>query len=86
MYVYASRMATKTISIDLVAYERLMRAKRGARDSFSQVIRRARWEDDGKTCQSLLDVLSGLAAADDAVLERLEVAQREDSPPDHPWA
>ena len=36
-------MATKTISLELDAYEKLRRAKRGPRESFSSVVRRARW-------------------------------------------
>lgn len=37
-------MATKTISLELDAYEKLRRAKRGG-ESFSAVVRRARIED-----------------------------------------
>ncbi|WP_269522676.1 antitoxin VapB family protein [Coraliomargarita parva] len=36
-------MATKTISLELDAYERLKRAKRG-KESFSAVVRRARFD------------------------------------------
>jgi hypothetical protein len=38
-------MAVKTISLELDAYERLRRAKRSERESFSAVVRRARWDD-----------------------------------------
>jgi predicted CopG family antitoxin len=38
-------MATKTITLELDAYERLKSAKRGARESFSSVVRRARWDE-----------------------------------------
>lgn len=38
-------MATKTISLELDAYDRLKRAKRSPRESFSEVVRRARWDD-----------------------------------------
>ncbi|MEM7144189.1 MAG: antitoxin VapB family protein [Verrucomicrobiota bacterium] len=41
-------MATKTISLELDAYERLRRAKRSPRESFSEVVRRAQW--DGGAC------------------------------------
>ena len=34
-------MATKTISLELDAYERLRQAKRSPRESFSEVVRRA---------------------------------------------
>lgn len=38
-------MATKTITLELDAYEKLKRAKRVPRESFSSVVRRARWEE-----------------------------------------
>ncbi len=79
-------MATKTISIDLEAYERLSRARLSPKDSFSRVIKRAKWEMPAKTCGDLLQSLSTLPTADDPVLERLERAQAEDQAPDHPWA
>ena len=78
-------MATKTISIDLVAYERLKNARIGPKDSFSQVIRRARWQQEAKTCSGLLAALEGLPAANEAVIQHLESAQQEDLPPDSSW-
>ena len=41
-------MATKTISLELDAYEKLRRAKRGG-ESFSAVVRRARFEETGES-------------------------------------
>lgn len=79
-------MATKTISIDLVAYDRLKAAQTDPRDSFSQIIRRAVWEDGKKTCGSLLSALGSMPAADEDVIRFLEKAQSLDSPPDNPWA
>jgi len=79
-------MATKTISIDMEAYRRLTRARLSPKDSFSQVIRRARWDDPVRTCGSLLAALPDLPVADEAVLARLEAAQRTDAPPDNPWS
>lgn len=79
-------MSTKTISIDLEAYERLSRARISPKDSFSRVIKRAKWETPAKTCGDLLQSLAGMPTADDDVLERLERAQAEDTSPDHPWA
>jgi hypothetical protein len=38
-------MATKTISLEMDAYERLRSAKRNERESFSSVVRRAHWND-----------------------------------------
>lgn len=40
-------MATKTISLELDAYEKLRRAKHGG-ESFSAVVRRARFVEEGK--------------------------------------
>lgn len=79
-------MATKTISIDLEAYERLSRARLSPKDSFSRVIKRAKWEMPAKTCGDLLESLASLPTADDEVLDRLERAQAEDEAPDQPWA
>lgn len=79
-------MATKTISIDLEAYNRLRAARMTASDSFSRVIKRAKWDVQAKTCGDLLSALAGMQVASDDVLEHLERAQAEDEAPDHPWA
>lgn len=79
-------VATKTISVDLIAYERLAAARIDPKESFSQVIRRASWEVSAKTCGALLADLPRLPTADEAVLDRLTEAQLHDSPPDDPWA
>jgi hypothetical protein len=50
-------MATKTISLELNAYEKLRRARRDPRESFSSVVRRARWEDQPATGPRLLEDL-----------------------------
>lgn len=77
-------MATKTISIDLEAYEALSRARRSPRDSFSQVIKRARWAEKKRTCGDLLAALDDMPMVDEEILEHLERAQREDAAPDDP--
>lgn len=53
-------MATKTISLELDAYEALRRAKRSERESFSSVVRRAKWADAPPAAG---DVLKSLEAA-----------------------
>jgi len=50
-------LTTKTITLELDAYDCLRRAKRSPRESFSSVVRRARWE--GPACAGP-DVLSSL--------------------------
>lgn len=79
-------MATKTISVDLDAYAALCQARLTRSESFSRVIKRARWTRRGKTCGQLLAALPGIPTASDAVLARLEAAQLADSPPDNPRA
>lgn len=54
-------MAIKTISLELDAYEKLRRAKRG-RESFSQVVRRARFDEGAHTGESILQQLRHLHA------------------------
>ena len=70
-------MATKTISLELDAYERLRKAKRSERESFSEVVRRARWEDAAWTGPQILARLSELrlrhpdSFLPDGVLDRI---------------
>jgi len=77
-------MATKTISIDLNAYQLLSAARLSAKESFSQVIKRTLWQPQTKTCGNLLATLPELPMADEDVLTRLEAAQLADQLPDNP--
>jgi len=78
-------MPTKTISVDLEAYERLRRARRTPDESFSMVIKRAEWPTPPQTAGRLLDAIGAVPPMDDAALERLQRAQDADRPPEDPW-
>lgn len=75
-------MPTKTITLELDAYEKLRRAKRSARESFSQVVRRARWDEAACTGSSILRQLAELrserpdAFLPDDMLDRIEERSR----------
>lgn len=75
-------MATKTITLEVDAYEKLRRAKRSDRESFSEVVRRARWDDLPPTGTSILAQLRELRAKrpdvllPDEVLDRIEERER----------
>ncbi len=58
-------MATKTITLELDAYEALKRRKRSERDSFSAVVRRAKWDDDPMSAGEIVKYFSQLAAEGD---------------------
>lgn len=83
--MYAACMATKTISVDLEAYERLKRARRSDDESFSQVIHRAVWPDPGRTCGAFLELTERLPPLSEAAIDRLERAQAADLPPEDAW-
>jgi len=76
-------MSTKTISIDLEAYELLRRLKAGERDSFSRIIKRVIKGAERGTGQQYLSDRSRLPSVDDKVIEKWD--SLEDSPPDDPW-
>jgi len=78
-------MATKTITIDLAAYEKLRRSRLRPSESFSQVIKRGRWERVRSTGRALLQVLEDAPIVDEDILERLEQNQRADAPPGDAW-
>lgn len=83
--MYTVHMATKTISIDLEAYERLRRARLAPDESFSRVIKRARWREEARTAAGLLSALEVTPPPDLDALARLDEAQRDDAPPEDPW-
>jgi hypothetical protein len=73
-------MATKTISLELDAYEKLRRAKTGDRESFSEVVRRAVFPASPHTGAAVLEALEGFGdVPSDDVLRYLELACGEDA-------
>ena len=69
--------------MDEEAYLKLVRARKTARESFSKVIKRAKWDDGPRCCGDLLNRASGEIS--DETLAGLESAQSEDTPPADKW-
>jgi hypothetical protein len=55
-------------------------------ESFSQVIKRARWEEPRSTGRALLEALESAPPVSKRSLDRLEHAQRSDAPPENAWS
>ncbi len=76
-------MATKTISLELDAYDKLKAAKSSEKESFSSVVRRARFDEVPATGAAILARIKELGAggrlASDKSLGYLETASGEDS-------
>jgi len=79
-------MATKTISIDLSAYERLTTARAHEKESFSKVIKRALWPASRITGKGLLKALESMPRASSDVINVLDANQSLDLPPSDKWA
>jgi predicted CopG family antitoxin len=84
--MYAACMATKTISIDLSAYERLTRARLNERESFSKVIKRALWPTPKSSGRAIADAIHTMAHAPMDVINTLDENQALDKPPADRWA
>jgi hypothetical protein len=85
MAVHDNYMATKTITLELDAYERLKRAKRSPRESFSEVVRRLPLPASAITAGRLLALVrergAMLTEADARAIDELNAA---DQPPHIP--
>jgi hypothetical protein len=79
-------MATKTITLELDAYEKLRTAKKPG-ESFTEVVRRAEFADAPLTGANLLAYLaSGGSGVSERYLDAVEEAAKHDPIPDDPWA
>lgn len=79
-------MAHKTISLSEEAYERLKAHRRGQGDSFTQVVLRARWDDETTTASELLERWKEQPALfTKEEMERILNAKSEDAPPADKW-
>ncbi|MDB4474157.1 antitoxin VapB family protein [Opitutaceae bacterium] len=80
-------MATKTISVDMEAYERLRAARERESESFSKVIKRAEWPRKKGTAAELLRWR--LSLGDEEVegvdLDYLDEQQANDLPIESKW-
>lgn len=83
-FVYYSCMATKTITLEVDAYERLKAAKRPG-ESFSAVVRRAVFRDEPPTGAELLDVYRSRRRVAERYLDSVAEAADHDAPPEDPW-
>lgn len=84
--MHAARMATKTISLKVEAYEKLRRARRYPAESFSEVVLRATWPEETITGAQLLRRYrehGPFFREED--LERIERLKNEDRPPEAKW-
>jgi predicted CopG family antitoxin len=84
-------MATKTISLELDAYERLRKARRTPSESFSSVVRRAVFPGTSCTAGEVLEnarrrLEEGKTLLSPESLDRLDTAQKDPGSSESHWA
>lgn len=83
--MHDSCMATKTISLELDAYEKLRAAKRGG-ESFSSVVRRAVIPGSVRSGAEVLDYFRSEGPfLEETELDAIEAIDAQDMPPMNPW-
>ncbi len=75
-------MATKTISVNLEAYDKLVEARSTEKESFSKVICRAEWPPPRGTAGDLLQSMNNKTTAD---IDFLEDMKKNPLPYNDPW-
>ena len=81
---FSFKMATKTISVNLEAYDRLCQARSSAKESFSKVICRGEWKPKHGSAGDLL-LKCRERESSSADLELLDETQEKDFPPLDLW-
>ena len=76
LFMHDPCIATKTISLEIDAYDALRRAKRSERESFSSVVRRAHWTDAPPVAGEILKSLQAAAKAGPSLLLSDEELER----------
>lgn len=76
-------MATKTISIDLEAYHKLVQGRSAPSESFSSVIKRAEIKPLRGLAGHFLHTIKGAPRSPDSAFEAWD--NLTDSPPEDPW-
>lgn len=85
--MHTLRMATRTISLRLEAYEKLKRARRYRDESFSEVVLRARWPEESTTGAALLARYREHGPFfSEEELARVERLKQEDRQPEDKWS
>ena len=84
--MHNNAVPTKTISIELDVYQKLVDQRQGPSERFSRVLRRARWDDRPKG--RAVDILASLARLPNPSGEELaewEAIEAQDRPADDKW-